>query len=243
MKELSPEKWLYWLGVFATLCMLLPIVMILLKKQLKAGSIALSIYFLLTFIYNFLYIIFPATPVQTMRVLGVITNLMDAPLILLFLRHFTFHERIRKRIRVTMALYIAFEIVVLCLYGFGKKTITVFSGPGILLVLYFSFILFSRHIRLAGTQKVDIARIMMISGIFFAYGVFFMLYLFFYVLNTPNTSDALLIYYLATIIASMLLSAGLIKEKPRVKKQPGSKARSQSGPDTHRGAADKVPVL
>jgi len=219
MKELSPEKWLYWLGVFSILCMLLPIVMILLKKKFKAGSIALSIYFLFTFIYNFLYIVFPNTPVKAMRVIGVTTNLLDAPLMLLFLQHFTHSERIRRRIKFTMILFIAFEITILILYGFGKTAITIFSGPGLLLVFYFSFILFSRHVRIVNTQKVDVARIIMISSILFAYGIFIMLYLFFYVMNTPNTEDALLIYYLATIIASLLLSLGLMKEKSRAKKE------------------------
>lgn len=219
MKELSPEKWLYWLGVSAILCMLLPIIMILLKKKFKAGSIALSIYFLFTFTYNFLYIFFPNTPLKTMRIMGVATNLLDAPLMLIFLQHFTHSERIRRRIKFTMILFIAFEIAVLIFYGFGKTAITIFSGPGILLVFYFSFILFSRHVRIVNTQKVDVARIIMVSSILFAYGIFFMLYLFFYVMNTPNKEDALFIYYLATMIASLLLSIGLIKEKSRAKKE------------------------
>ena len=67
---------------------------------------------------------------------------------------------------------------------------------------------------------MDVAKIIMISGILFAYGIYFMLYLFFYVLNTPNKEDALLIYYLASIIAAILLSAGLAKEKERAKKVP-----------------------
>jgi hypothetical protein len=40
-----------------------------------------------------------------------------------------------------------------------------------------------------------------------------MVYLFYYILETPHKIDALLIYFLASIVASVLLSSGLIREK------------------------------
>ena len=220
MKDLNPENWLYWLGLFALLSMLLPVTMILLKKKLNAGFVALSVYFIMLFIYNLVYIFFPKAPIQLMRVMAVVTNMLDAPLMLLFLMHFTQSETIRKRIRISIIVFALLEIAVVIVFGYAKKSITFFSGPGILLVLYFAFRLFSRKVRVATTQKVDVAKIIMISGILFAYGIYFMLYLFFYVLNTPNKEDALLIYYLASIIAAILLSAGLAKEKERAKKVP-----------------------
>jgi hypothetical protein len=218
MKDMSPENWLYWLGLLAILCMLLPVTMILLKKKLNTGFVALSVYFIMIFIYNLVYIFIPKAPIQIMRIMAVVTNMLDAPLMLLFLINFTLSETIRKRIRISIILFVLFEIGVVAMYGFAKKSITIFSGVGILLVLYFAFRLFSRKVRVVSTKKVDVAKIMMISGILFAYGIYLMLYLFFYVLNTPNKEDALLIYYLASIVASILLSAGLVKEKERIKK-------------------------
>ena len=218
MKDLNPENWLYWLGLVALLSMLLPVTMILLRKKLNAGFIALLVYFIMLFVYNLVYIFFPKVPIQLIRILAVGTNMLDAPLMLLFLMLFTQSETIRKRIRISIIVFVLFEIAVVIVYGYAKKSITIFSGPGLLLVLYFAFRLFSRKVRVATTQKVDVAKIMMISGILFAYGIYFMLYLFFYVLNTPNKEDALLIYYLASIVAAILLSAGLAKEKERPKK-------------------------
>ena len=225
MKDLNPENWLYWLGLFALLSMLMPVTLILLKKKLNAGFVALSVYFIMVFIYNLAYLFFPKLPIQAMRVMAVVTNMLDAPLMLLFLMHFTLSETIRKRIRISIVLFALFEIAIVILYGYAKKSITIFSGPGLLLVLYFALRLFSRKVRVSTTQKVDVAKIMMISGILFAYGIYFMLYLFFYVLNTPNKEDALLIYYLASIIAAILLSAGLVKEKERVRKVSGEARR------------------
>jgi hypothetical protein len=223
MKDLNFENWLFWLGLFALLSMLLPVTMILVKKKKNAGLIGLIVYFILLFIYNLVYIFFPNTPVEVMRGMGVVTNMADAPLMLLFMMYFTQSESIRKRMRISIIIFALFEVGVVIMYGFAKKSITIFSGPGLLLVLYFALRLFSRKVRVATTQKVDMAKIMMISGILFAYGTYFMLYLFFYVLNTPNKEDSLLIYYLASIIGALLLSAGLIKEKERPKKAPGER--------------------
>ena len=216
---------MFWLGLFAILSMLLPVTMILVKKKKNPSLIALCAYFIFLFIYNSLYIFFPKTPVEVMRGMAVVTNMLDAPLMLLFMMYFTQSESIRKRIKISIIIFALFEVGVVIMYGYAKKSITIFSGPGILLVLYFALRLFSRKVRIATTQKIDIAKIMMISGILFAYGIYFVLYLFFYVLNTPNKDDALLIYYLASIIAAILLSTGLIKEKERPKKAPGERRR------------------
>jgi hypothetical protein len=68
-------------------------------------------------------------------------------------------------------------------------------------------------------EKADAPKTMMISGILFAYAVYFMVYLFYYILETPNKIVALIIYVLASIVASILLSSGLIKEKKEVPRQ------------------------
>jgi hypothetical protein len=213
MKEMSPAPWLYWFGLFAIACMLLPVILVLAKRQFSAGFLALSFYFISIFVYNLLLLVFPEFPVGIKRGLGVTCNMLDAPLMLLFLLQFTVSDSVRKLMKVSLVAFILFEVVVVFLYGFTVKSITIFSGPGLLLILFFSFYFFTRLVRSAIIQKMDIAKTMMISGVLFAYGIYFMLYLFYYVLETPNKTDSLLIYFLASSVASLLLSTGLMREK------------------------------
>jgi hypothetical protein len=216
MKELNPANWIYWFGLVTITCMLLPVIVVLVKKQFSPGFIALSIYFFSTFFYNLLLIVFPDFPKEVRRNIGITNNILDTPLMLLFLSHFTNLPRIKKVIRICFISFLAFELGVILLYGFSIKAISIFSGPGLLMILSFSFYFFTRHVKVAITQRVDIAKTMMISGLLFAYAVYFMVYLFYYVLETPNKVDALIIYFLASIVASILLSSGLIREKKGV---------------------------
>ena len=230
MKELNPTSWIYWFGIVTITCMLLPVVVMLAKKQFTPGVIALSIYFLSTFIYNLLLIVFPDFPKEIRRNIGISNNILDTPLMLLFLSQFTFNPGIKKLMRNALVAFMIFELCIIVVYGFSVKAISIFSGPGLLLILSFSFYFFTRHIRLAITQRVDIPKTMMISGILFAYAVYFMVYLFYYILETPHKTDALIIYFLASIVASILLSAGLIREKNAVRKESGKERSTKTVP-------------
>jgi len=199
--------------------MLLPVVLILIKKQFSIPFIALVIYFFCTSIYNFLIIAFPHFPKDVRRLLGVSNNFLDAPLMLLFLSHFTQSAGVKKMIRISLLAFLVFESGIVLLYGFSVKSISIFSGPGLIIVLSFSFYFFTRHISLTIIHKREVAKTLMISGILFAYAVYFMVYLFYYVLETPNKMDAFIIYCLASLAASILLTAGLLSQKKVVLKE------------------------
>jgi hypothetical protein len=220
--ELNPSSWIYWFGMITLSCMLLPVMVVLLKRQFNAGYIALSVYFLCTFIYNLLLIAFPDFPKDIKMNIGVMNNFLDTPLMLLFLIQFASGVGIRKLLKIVLLAFVTFEIGIILLFGLSVKSITIISGPGLLLTLGFSFYFFTLHIRLAILHKIDIAKTLMIAGFLFAYAVYFMVYLFYYVLETPNKMDALIIYFSATIVASVLFASGLLKEKTPVGKTTAS---------------------
>ena len=129
--------------------MLLPVVLILIKKQFSIPFIALVIYFFCTSIYNFLIIAFPHFPKDVRRFLGVSNNFLDAPLMLLFLSHFTQSAGVKKMIRISLLAFLVFESGIVLLYGFSVKSISIFSGPGLIIVLSnFKFQNTLRHIRI-----------------------------------------------------------------------------------------------
>ncbi len=212
MKELNPDSWIFWFGLLTISCMLLPVLVILIRKRFNAAFMALAIYFLITFIYNFILILLPNFPKDARRYIGVIDNMLDAPLMLLFLSHFAQNIGTKRLIKICLIAFVFFEFSIILLYGLSVKAISIFAGPEIAIVLCFSFFFFTGHIRIAITQRLDIAKTMMVSGILFAYAVYFMVYLFYYIMETPNKIDALIIYFLASLVASILVSSGLIRE-------------------------------
>ncbi len=212
MKELNPENWIYWFGLVTVICMLLPVAAILIRQKFSTGFIALAIYFIFTFLYNLLLICFPSFPKQWREIIGVFDNFVDAPLMLLFLKNFASSQNMKKAINFFLIAHVAFAVTIIIIFGLTVKAISIFAGPGLLIILCFSFLFFTQFVRNTISQKSGYAKTIMVSGVLFAYAVYFMVYLFYYVLKTPHTSDALIIYFLATMIGAILLASGLFTD-------------------------------
>ncbi|HKP32583.1 MAG TPA: hypothetical protein VJT83_07645 [Chitinophagaceae bacterium] len=210
MKELNPANWIYWFGLITVACMLLPIVAVLIRQQFNISFVALLVYFSITFLYNLLFIAFPDFPRDARRVIGIANNFLDVPLILLFLRHFCTSERVKKMLNISLMCFMIFELIIVAIHGFTVTAISIFEGPGIILILAFSFHFFTRYVKRAFSHKSEIAKTLMASGILFAYSVYFLVFLFYYVLKTPHKIDALIVYFFASLVASVLIAIGLL---------------------------------
>lgn len=224
MKELNPTNWIYWFGLITIACMLLPIVAVLIRQQFNVSFVALLVYFSLTFLYNLLFIAFPDFPRDIRRYIGITNNLLDVPLILIFLRHFCTSERVKKMLNISLACFLVFETIIISIHGFTVNAISIFEGPGIILILAFAFHFFTRYLKMAFSEKSEISKTLMTSGILFAYAVYFIVFLFYYVLETPYKIDALIVYFFASLVASVLIAIGLFnfnvnRETSNVKRQ------------------------
>ena len=90
-------------------------------------------------------------------------------------------------------------------------------GPGILIVLIASIYFFITNIKFTIVQGKGIGKTLMASSILFAYGCYSLVYVFAFIIKTPNRGDVFTIYYLSSIIFSGLMTAGLIWLKKRLK--------------------------
>jgi uncharacterized membrane protein YbhN (UPF0104 family) len=90
-------------------------------------------------------------------------------------------------------------------------------GPGIVLIMFYSLYLFINNIKSTIVQGKGVGKTLMITSILFAYGCYFLVYLFAYIQRTSNRQDVFIIYYLASIIFSILMAAGLIWLKKRLR--------------------------
>jgi ABC-type Fe3+-siderophore transport system permease subunit len=66
-------------------------------------------------------------------------------------------------------------------------------------------------------QGKGIGKTLMITSILFAYGSYFIVYVFTYIQKTSARKDVFIIYYLTSIIFSAVMSAGLIWIKKRLR--------------------------
>ena len=212
-------NWHAVLGILSATALFIPIVLIIVLRLFKHTSfLALGVYYLLPGIYELgQQNILPLSK-NISHYLGITNNLLDAPMMMTFLLFFSYSVRMSKKIKYGIFIFIVFEVVVLILFGMTVKAITVVLAPGILIILCLSFIMFLRQVRVTIMQQRGMGKSLMISSVLFAYTIYGLIYLFYYVLDTPYKTDALLVYYLASFLSSLLLSFGILINIKRIKK-------------------------
>lgn len=209
----------YILGIISTIALLAPVLVILVLHLYKYGVyFFLFIYCFMAFAYSLMTEnIIPASA-SFVKIWGYAYNLLDAPLMMCFLLLFAKSKEQRKNMLRLTVLYAVYEMVVLVLMkGFNKPSITVIMGPGIALVLYYSFIFFGHRMKIAITHQKAAGKAIMISAILFAYVCFSYIYVIHYILHT-NPEDSFFLYYLVSLIYNSVLTTGLVIEKKRLGK-------------------------
>lgn len=205
-------------GIAATVSLFVPVAVILYHKLHEHRSLAaLMSTYLITGFYNILsngWIHAPATFVQNF---GIANNLLDTPLMLWSLLFFCPNKHKQKPVLIIIASFLIFEFVALLSIGYNTNLITVVQGPGLLLIIGYAFFLFVRHIKIAVEYSKNAGRAIMLSAILLAYTCYGIAYLFYYLLETPNVDDTFLVYYIATFLSSMIMTAGLLMVRKRLK--------------------------
>ncbi len=198
-------------GIIACFTLLLPVLIILYCKLYRHKSmLSLWVYYLMTFLYNLAdQGVLPLNN-EIRRSFGIANNYLDVPLILIALLLFCTSTRKRTAVYISLAVFVLFEIFVGILFQFKRESLTYILGPGFLLIFCWSVILFAQHVKLSIEKNKGFGKTFMITSILFAYGCYMIVYYFYYVQKTNDVSDVLLIYYIISIISSLLMAIGLI---------------------------------
>ena len=206
------------LGIISAIAFFLPAFVILSSRLLiNISLIALVLYFLLVMTHNLMAanIILVSKEVQTN--FGVINNYLDVPLMLTGMLMFC-TEKWKQRVVVTSIIcFSAFELIIFFQHQLQPISSKYIMGPGIVLILFYSLYLFINNIKNTIVQGKGVGKTLMITSILFAYGCYFLVYLFAYIQRTSDRQDVFIIYYLASIIFSVLMAAGLIWVKKRLR--------------------------
>jgi len=211
-------NWNQTMGYVSSFATLLPIAIIAYFQLYKNRNLlVLMFYYIITLVFNMSSEQIINLPPSVIKNIGFFNNILDAPLMLIYLLYFAKSESLRKKIHITILSFLVFEVAVTLFFGITSTTITIILGPGILLVLLFTSRFFVEQVKIVVQQNKPAGKALMATSALFAYGCFFIIYLFWYVFETPNVEDAFLVYFFVATISSILVSIGLVIEKKRFK--------------------------
>ena len=205
------QHWETILGISSIILLFLPVTLLLINfKEGRMSFLALIIYFSQIIIINLISTGIVKVPTGVNRTLGIINNLLDAPLMLIGLRYFTLQPGLRKLLQHLAAGFILFELVVILFKGFNTKILTIIIGPDLLICTGFCCYFFFQHVKSSFSRRKDMGKAFMSGALLFAYACFNFMYIVHYVLRDPNFTDILKIYHLTHIITAITISIGLL---------------------------------
>jgi hypothetical protein len=205
------------MGLISTIALSLPIIALLTTKLAWYRSFpALFFYYLFILSYNLLLLGYFKIDGNFRYYLGMISNLLDTPLMLSFLLYFSKTLAFRKKLITAVLGFIGFEILVVVFYGFTTKATTIILAPGLLITLVISLLFFIHQVKIAVVYHKAIGKAIMAASLLFAYVGYCFVYAVFYIIQPVFKNDAHLVFFLITIFSSIALFAGIILERKRV---------------------------
>jgi hypothetical protein len=208
------------LGIISSIALFLPVALVIILKLFSNSSfLALAICYLIVGAQNLMRQSVFDVPKWIYQSMSLVDNILDAPLMLLFLTFFSTSALMTKRIRTCIYFFLSFEAIILVVFGFNVKAIRIILAPDIALVVAISFSFFLRYVRLSVSHPKNTGKAVMASAIFISYVIFSMVFIFYYLVkNERYHVDAELIYYLVSILSAVLMAMGILIENKRFKK-------------------------
>lgn len=207
----------HWMGLFSTIALSAPIIILLISRLAWYRSFpALFVYYVLVLSYIIILLGYVNVGDTFMQQLGVINNLLDAPLMLLFLVYFGKTASFRKKMILVAAGFIVFEAIVLVLYGFNSTSTTIVLAPGLILVLTISSLFFAHQVKIAVVYHKAVGKAVMVASLLFAYAGYCFVYVVYYLIKPVYKDDAHLVYFLITFCSSIVMATGIFMERKRV---------------------------
>jgi len=134
-----------------------------------------------------------------------------------FLLYFSQTPAFRKKLLIVIAGFLAFELIVLAMYGFTAVATTIILAPGLLITLVISLLFFIHQVKIAVMHHKAIGKAIIAASLLFAYVGYCFVYAVFYLIQPVFKNDAHLVFFLITIFSSISISIGIVLERKRVK--------------------------
>src|SRR5688572_3171941 len=206
------------MGLVSTFALVLPLILLITTKLAWYRSFpALFFYYLLILSFNFLLLGYIRIDGNFKYYLGVTCNLMDTPLILIFLLYFSKTLAFRKRLMIAILSFIVFEIIIVTIYGYNTEATTIILAPGLIISLAISLLFFIHQVKIAVVHHKAAGKAIMVASLLFAYVGYCFVYSVYYLIKPDFKDDAHLVFFLITIFSSIAMSTGIYLERKRVR--------------------------
>ncbi len=211
--------WNHIMGLISTAALSLPIILMLATRLASYRSFpALLAYYTIVAMYNLFTEGYIDVSHDFVSYWGIANNLLDAPLMLLFLTYFANTTTMKKRLRLAVIGILVFEAVIIAIYGFTVKAITIIMAPDLLLVVSLSAYFFARQTKITVVYQKAVGKALMMGSLLIGYGCYTIIYIMYYLLKNDDIKNTFLVYFLVSTFSSLLMSAGIFMERKRVKK-------------------------
>src|SRR5882724_2648369 len=212
-------SWNFTIGLISSVSLFLPVALIIALRLYSFRTFPyLLAYYIIAFICNVFTEGYINPGSRAIYYSGITNNLLDAPLMLSFLAYFSTSVSFTRRMRILVLLFLVFEAVVIILKGFNVGAITIILAPTLIAVLSFCVLFFVRQTKLAIMHHKATGKALIVSSLLFAYGCYIIIYLIFYIFKTKDVANTFVIFFIVTTLSSLMMCAGIIMEKKRVRK-------------------------
>lgn len=206
------------IGVACTASFFLPIAVVVANGFHQHRSLAaLSLNYFFTALYNAMSLEFIPASADVKMYAGIITNYIDVPLMLIALLFFCPGKQKQRVVYILTVSFLAYEAVATLVHGFSVAALAYIQTPGLIIVLGYALFLFIRQVKFSIMHGKNNGRMLMLAAIVFSYACYSLLCYFYYVQQTPFVTDTLLVYYIATILATLCMGIGLHLMRKRIK--------------------------
>lgn len=198
------------LPVLTIICFLVPPVIISLRKLWDHKFFLLfGLYGILGALIN-LADFLPAMKGKTLEQVNVFYNLVDIPYVLFMLLTISRDRWIKRVITISIIVYSVLQVYFLGVEGMKYEALTYTLGFGLIMILFCILWILLSYLRKMGLQPRHISFVTVLAALLFSYGSFVVVYIFDYIITGYATKDNLMIYYISTIVAMLIGSAGMM---------------------------------
>ena len=199
------------MGVVSIVLMLVTIVLLLLNfKEGRYYFLALAFYLSQVTFLNLDSTRVFAIPDSVRGNVVFFHSFLELPTLMIFFLYFAKDQMIRKLILYIIGAYIVFDLVICFTMGLTDNTLTVIIGPGLVLITGFGFYFFVGHLKQAISKRKETGKAFLTGATVFAYLCFTLIYILYYLMQSPYLYDIYAIYYSTYIIFAVFLITGLL---------------------------------
>jgi hypothetical protein len=142
---------------------------------------------------------------------------LDVPLMLTAMLFFCPSKQKQYKIQLLTVAVLLYETVIGIINGFRPVSVGYVLGPGLIIILAYSFFLFGRQAKFTIMHSKNAGRTIMLAAVVFAYSGNGLIYYFEYIQKTPHKEDTQLLFYLFSTLATILMGLGLLLTRKRIR--------------------------